>query len=79
MEDAKLQIEKNEKFVIEEKEDWVETLTCGWIVQDREFQMSMNLSTEVSREVVTIKEEAAFLCKCYLTPRCRSFKGTIQT
>ena len=79
MDNAKIQIETNEKFVIEEEEDWMEALTCGCIVQDRELQMSMNPAMEVSREVVTIKEEASFLCKCLLVPRCRAFKGTIQT
>lgn len=79
MDNAKIQIETNEKVVIEEEEDWMEALTCGCLVANREFQMSINPAMTSSREIVTVKEDASFLCKCALAPRCRAFTGTIQT
>ena len=79
MDNAKIQIETNEKFTIEEEEDWMEALTCGCLVQDREFQMSINPAMTGSREIVTIKEDADFLCKCLLHPRCRAFRGSIKS
>lgn len=79
MDNAKIQVETNEKFTIEEEEDWMEALTCGCLVADREFQMSINPAMTGSREVITIKEDASFLCKCLLAPRCRAFKGTLTS
>ena len=79
MDNAKIQIETNEKFTIEEEEDWFESLTCGLLVQNREFHMSINPAMTSTREIVTIKEDADFLCKCLLHPRCRAFKGTLYS
>jgi hypothetical protein len=79
MDGAKIQVETNEKFTIEEEEDWIESLTCGYCVQNREFKMSINPAMTSSREIVSIKEDAEFLCKCLLHPRCRAFKGTLYS
>lgn len=79
MDNAKIQIETNEKFTVEQEEDWMEALTCGILVANREFQMSINPSMTGAREIVTIKEDADFFCKCCLAPRCRAFKGTMTS
>lgn len=79
MDNARIQVETNEKFTIEEEEDLWETLTCGCIVADKEFQMSINPAMTGAREVITIKEEASFICKCLLHPRCRAYKGTMTS
>ena len=79
MDNAKIQVETNEEFTVDEEEDWYEAITCGCLVNDREFQMSINPAMTGSRNVITIKEEASFLCKCLLHPRCREFKGTMKS
>jgi hypothetical protein len=79
MDNAKIQVETNEKFTIDQEEDWCEALTCGCLVADREFQMSINPAMTGSREVIMIKEDANFICKCFLHPRCRSYKGVMTS
>lgn len=79
MENAKIQLETNEKFIIEEEEDWMEALTCGCLVDNREFQMSINPAMTGKREIITIKEDSEFLCRCLLAPRCRGFTGSLSS
>jgi len=79
MENAKIQVQTNEKFTVEEEQDWMEALTCGICVENREFHMSINPAMTYSRDIITIKEEASMICKCVLHPRCRQFKGTMTS
>ena len=79
MESTELRIESNDKFTIEQDEDIFESLTCGMCVQQNMFRMYINTPFENNSEVVKIKENSNFCCRCLLHPRCRAFTGEIKS